>query len=64
MSWQKELQVQFIESSAKDDTNVNEIFFRLARSIQEILDSNATQIDGNNGINLKLKNETNKSGCC
>lgn len=60
----KELHVQFIESSAKDDTNVNEIFFRLARSIQEILDSNATQIDGNNGINLKLKNETNKSGCC
>lgn len=70
----KELQVQFIESSAKDDTNVNEIFFSLARSIQEKLDSNATGSGNgnnnkdngsdNNGINIKLINGTGKSGCC
>lgn len=71
----KELQVQFIESSAKDDTNVNEIFLSLARSIQEKLDLNAAQFGvgnnsnnstngGNNGINIKLNNGANKSGCC
>nr|2EQB_A Chain A, Ras-related protein SEC4 [Saccharomyces cerevisiae] len=36
----KELGIPFIESSAKNDDNVNEIFFTLAKLIQEKIDSN------------------------
>ncbi|CAL9728103.1 ras-related protein Sec4p [Monosporozyma unispora] len=64
----RELNIRFMESSAKDDTNVNEVFFTLAKLIQEKLDSNSIQTDLNNGgINIKSNNNTdgnNKSGCC
>lgn len=64
----EELNIPFIESSAKDDTNVNDVFFTLAKLIQEKLDSNVIQSDINNaGINIKSTNQNNggdKSGCC
>lgn len=63
-----ELNIPFMESSAKDDSNVKEVFFSLAKSIQKKLGSNAMQTDSNNGgINIKSNNHTegnNKSGCC
>ena len=64
----KELGIPFVESSAKDDSNVDDIFFTLAKLIQEKVDSN--QVSGNengrDGININTSNNNsnNKSGCC
>lgn len=64
----KELNIPFMESSAKDNANVNEVFFTLGRLIQKKLDSNAFQTDSaNGGINIKSNSNTeenSKSGCC
>lgn len=62
----KELGIPFVESSAKDDTNVNEIFFTLARLIQGKIDSNAmaTNANGKDNVNIKSKGSENSSGCC
>lgn len=64
----KELGLPFIESSAKNDDNVNEIFFTLARLIQEKIDSNKISgpnggKDGNISINASNGNAS-KSNCC
>ena len=64
----EELNIPFMESSAKDNANVNEVFFTLGRLIQKKLDSNAFQTDSaNGGINIKSNSNTeenSKSGCC
>ena len=63
----KELGLPFVEASAKDDTNVNDIFFTLARLIQEKIDNNK-MADGNgqdNGVNIKSDGDSgSKSNCC
>ncbi|CAB4256198.1 similar to Saccharomyces cerevisiae YFL005W SEC4 Rab family GTPase essential for vesicle-mediated exocytic secretion and autophagy [Maudiozyma barnettii] len=63
----KELGLPFVEASAKDDTNVNDIFFTLAKLIQEKIDNNkmsdASGQDGN--VNIKSGAESgSKSNCC
>lgn len=62
----KELGIPFVESSAKDDTNVNEIFFTLARLIQEKINTNsiATNGNGKDNVNIKSKGSDSSSGCC
>lgn len=63
----KELGLPFIEASAKDDTNVNDIFFTLAQLIQEKIDNNKLSgnhaKDGNVNINSS-KGSSSKSNCC
>ena len=63
----KELGLPFVEASAKDDTNVNDIFFTLAKLIQEKIDNNK-MADGNtqdSNVNIKSGNDTgSKSNCC
>lgn len=64
----KELGIPFIESSAKNDDNVNEIFFTLAKLIQEKIDSNklvgvGNGKEGNISINSGSGNSS-KSNCC
>ena len=66
----QELGLPFIESSAKDDSNVNEIFFTLAKLIQDKIDSNS--MSSNGGVskdgNVKIKSGSESSGsssnCC
>ncbi|CAL9728478.1 ras-related protein Sec4p [Monosporozyma unispora] len=66
----QELGLPFIESSAKDDSNVNEIFFTLAKLIQEKIDSNAMSNangavkDGNVNINSGSESSGSSSNCC
>lgn len=63
----RELGIPFIESSAKDDSNVNEIFFSLAQMIQEKIDSNAINAGTGNreGININSgSGKSKKSNCC
>lgn len=65
----QELGLPFIESSAKDDSNVNEIFFTLAKLIQEKIDSNAMSTggaakDGNVNINSNSESSSSSSNCC
>ena len=64
----KELGIPFVESSAKDDSNVDDIFFTLAKLIQEKVDSNQVSgtENGRDGININTSNNNsnNKSGCC
>ena len=64
----KELGIPFIESSAKNDDNVNDIFFTLAELIQEKIDSNQLAA-GKNGkatnININSSGGSgSKSNCC
>lgn len=63
----KELGLPFVEASAKDDTNVNDIFFTLAKLIQEKIDNNKMS-DGNaqdSNVNIKSGNDSgSKSNCC
>lgn len=63
-----ELSVPFIESSAKDATNVNDVFLTLAKLIQQKLDANSIQTNINKGgINIKSSSHSDsvgKSGCC
>ncbi|CCH60768.1 hypothetical protein TBLA_0D02650 [Henningerozyma blattae CBS 6284] len=65
----KELGIPFIESSAKDDKNVNEIFFTLTNLIQEKIDSNKmteTPAAGKkDNVNINSSNGgSSKSNCC
>ncbi|SMN18532.1 similar to Saccharomyces cerevisiae YFL005W SEC4 Rab family GTPase essential for vesicle-mediated exocytic secretion and autophagy [Maudiozyma saulgeensis] len=62
----KELGIPFVESSAKDDSNVDDIFFTLAKLIQEKVDSNQVSggETGRDGININTSNNSSKSGCC
>lgn len=63
----KELGIPFVESSAKNDDNVNEIFFTLAKLIQEKID-NDKLAGGTSGkdssININSGGSGSKSGCC
>lgn len=60
----KELGIPFLEASAKTNDNVDELFFKLARIIQEKNKNNDNLSAGNNGgINVDSRSE-NKSGCC
>ncbi|SCU98003.1 LAMI_0F12508g1_1 [Lachancea mirantina] len=62
----KELGIPFVEASAKDDTNVNDIFFQLAKLIQEKIESE--KIVGGQGkdgsININGGGNGTKSNCC
>ncbi|SCU78646.1 LADA_0A06678g1_1 [Lachancea dasiensis] len=63
----KELGIPFVEASAKDDTNVNDIFFLLAKLIQEKIDSE--KLVGNAGrdgnVNINGSGQGSKStNCC
>lgn len=65
----KELGIPFIESSAKNDENVNEIFFTLAKLIQEKIDNDKLAGGSGSGkesnININSgNNATSKAGCC
>ncbi|CAB4252446.1 Rab family GTPase SEC4 [Maudiozyma barnettii] len=62
----KELGIPFVESSAKDDNNVDDIFFTLAKLIQEKVDSNQVSggDTGRDGININTSSSSSKSGCC
>lgn len=62
----KELGLPFVEASAKNDDNVNEIFFTLAKLIQEKIDNDKlvgnTNKDGN--VNINSNGGGSKSNCC
>lgn len=66
----QELGLPFIESSAKDDSNVNEIFFTLAKLIQDKIDRNAmsnnagTSKDSNVKIKTGSESSGSSSNCC
>ena len=66
----QELGLPFIESSAKDDSNVNEIFFTLAKLIQDKIDNNAMSNNGSvsKDDNVKIKSGSessdSNSNCC
>lgn len=66
----QELGLPFIESSAKDDSNVNEIFFTLAKLIQDKIDRNAmsNNVSASKDSNVKIKTGSQSSGsssnCC
>ncbi|CCF56465.1 hypothetical protein KAFR_0B01660 [Kazachstania africana CBS 2517] len=64
----KELGLPFVESSAKDDQNVNEIFFTLARLIQDKIDSNKlSDAKNTNDGNVNIKSSSSsmsKANCC
>lgn len=62
----KELGLPFVEASAKNDDNVNEIFFTLAKLIQEKIDNDKlvgnTNKDGS--VNINSNGGGSKSNCC
>lgn len=63
----KELGIPFIESSAKDDSNVNDIFFTLAKLIQDKIDANMinTPVGKENNINISSSSGSgSKKSCC
>lgn len=66
----QELGLPFIESSAKDDSNVNEIFFTLAKLIQDKIDRNAmsnnagTSKDSSVKIKTGSESSSSSSNCC
>ncbi|EDO15333.1 hypothetical protein Kpol_1011p3 [Vanderwaltozyma polyspora DSM 70294] len=64
----KELGIPFIESSAKNDENVNEIFSTLAKLIQEKIDSNRLAANGTGkDSNLNINSgsgSSSKANCC
>ena len=53
--------IKFFESSAKDGTNVNELFFYLANEIYQ--DEKTKEKDNKNSLKLKAKKKE-KKGCC
>ena len=53
--------IKFFESSAKDGTNVNELFFYLANEIYQ--DEKTKEKDNKNSLKLKEKKKE-KKGCC
>ena len=53
--------IKFFESSAKDGTNVNELFFYLANEIYQ--DDKTKEKDNKNSLKLKAKKKE-KKGCC
>ncbi|CCK71149.1 Rab family GTPase SEC4 KNAG_0G00930 [Huiozyma naganishii CBS 8797] len=63
-----ELGLPFVESSAKDDDNVNEIFFTLTKLIQDKIDANTVSTGngkgGNININSSSAKSSSKSNCC
>lgn len=63
----KELGIPFIESSAKNDDNVNDIFFTLAKLIQEKIDTNKLANPNNNkdgNITVNSSSGSHNSNCC
>ncbi|CCD26111.2 Rab family GTPase SEC4 NDAI_0G03340 [Naumovozyma dairenensis CBS 421] len=63
----KELGLPFVESSAKNDDNVNEIFFTLAKLIQEKIDANKLSAAGSGkdgSVSINGSNSGSKSSCC
>lgn len=62
----KELGVPFIEASAKDDENVSDIFFTLAKLIQENIEHdklvNPSGKEGN--VNISYGGNFNTANCC
>lgn len=67
-SFAQRLQISFIETSAKDRTNVDNVFYTMAEELREKLGSPLTSPDGG-GENLSLKDSTpvntsNWPKCC
>ncbi|CCF57325.1 hypothetical protein KAFR_0C03330 [Kazachstania africana CBS 2517] len=63
----KELGLPFVESSAKDNNNVSDIFLSLAKLIQDKIDANniTTGANQQKGININTNNSSSsKSNCC
>ncbi|KAL6941871.1 GTP-binding protein [Hanseniaspora vineae] len=70
----RELGMAFVEASAKDNKNVDEIFFTLAKLIQDRTDANNAAANGQNGngsnkqqsegINIKKGQSGSKNNCC
>ncbi|CAI8508421.1 hypothetical protein ACO0OL_000645 [Hanseniaspora opuntiae] len=64
----KSLGMNFMEASAKDNKNVDEVFFTLVKMIEEKLgSSNASGKKGNmksEGINLKNSSKSKSNNCC
>ena len=64
----KELGIPFIETSAKDNINVDQIFFTLAKLIQDKIDNNKISMQqgmGDNGnVNINAGQGGNESSCC
>lgn len=57
--------VQFLETSAKDSTNVEQAFLAMARQIKERMPSGGTGGGDKAGVNLKGNNvNAGSSGCC
>ena len=60
-NYAKKFNIKFFESSAKDGTNVNELFFYLANEIYQ--DEKTKEKDNKNSLKLKAKKKE-KKGCC
>lgn len=65
----KSLGMKFVEASAKDNKNVDEIFFTLVKMIEEKLDSSNAGAGKkgsmkNEGINLKSSSKSKSNNCC
>ncbi|CDO95906.1 unnamed protein product [Kluyveromyces dobzhanskii CBS 2104] len=63
----KELGIPFIEASAKDDTNVSEIFFTLAKLIQDKIDDGKMEgkAEKEAGVSIRGSGSAgSKSNCC
>ncbi|GMM34530.1 Rab family GTPase [Saccharomycopsis crataegensis] len=59
----KELNIPFIEASAKTNENVDEIFFQLATLIQDKVSQDQLNNDGRGSLNVN-KAAGAKAGCC
>lgn len=63
----QELGMQYIETSAKSNTNVDEAFFKLAQQVKDhLVDQGITSnVPGANGTQkLNASPETARGGCC
>jgi len=62
-NYAKEKNIKFFESSAKENTNVNELFFYLANEIYQD-DKTKGKDNKDNGIKLETENKKGKKKCC
>ena len=62
-NYAKEKNIKFFESSAKENTNVNKLFFYLANEIYQD-DKTKGKDNKDNGIKLETENKKGKKKCC
>ncbi|ODQ82111.1 hypothetical protein BABINDRAFT_174685 [Babjeviella inositovora NRRL Y-12698] len=58
----KRLNIPFVEASAKSNENVDQVFYELAKLIQENVGD--AVVETNNGVNVASSNDSTKSSCC